>query len=135
MRHRRGTAPHGGDIAEPLDDHALAFQPRREAGLGDIARMVEKGPQRILRRVVASVRPAMPPLWTGLPVTQAQAFQFRRIETFVFIRHPGHFTLASADIRSRDILRGMDQIAFGEFLGETPGDPAPSRFRSGRAGR
>jgi hypothetical protein len=70
------------DVAEALDDDALALEAAVEAGLGDVLLVTEELAQRVLdaaaRRLDAA---AMPPALSGLPVTQAEALM-----SVVFIR-------------------------------------------------
>ena len=111
------------DIAKSLDNDTLAGQPRRKAGLGDITRVIEKGPQRVLHAATGGFGPAgNAALMHRLSGDAGPGIQFRRMQALIFIGHPGHLAFAGADIGRRHILRGVDEIALRQFLCETAGD-------------
>ena len=92
-------------IAKPLHDHPLAFQAGGKPGLGDIGGLVEEGAEGIFDAAPRGLGPAGDAaLGHRLSGDAGPCVDFRGMEPLVFIRHPGHFALAGADIGGRDVL-------------------------------
>ena len=110
-------------IAKALNDHALAIQLAVQPGSGNIILVAEKLLQGILH---AAPRRLDPPGNTagiqGLARDTGPPVDIGRVHAHVLVRDPGHFTLARPHVGCGHVLRRVDQIALGQFIGKSAGD-------------
>ena len=110
-------------VAQALDDHPLAFERAVEAGGLHVVGMAEELAKRILHAPARRLDPARDPSGVeGLSGDAGGGIDVGRVHAAVLVDDPGHLALAGAHVRRGNVLRGVDQVALGQLIGETAGD-------------
>ena len=111
------------DVAQPLNDDALAFECALKLGAGDVLGVTEKFAQAELHTPAgglgASADTAKVNRFAGDTAHAADLFG---VKVLVRVGDPAHFAFTGAHVRGGDIEAGMYEVALGEFLREAARD-------------
>ena len=110
-------------IAKPLHNNALTFQRAGQARRSFILIIAEKLTQRILHTATRGLCATLNTACVNrLTRHTCSAVNIGRVHALILVGNPRHFTLSSAHIWGRYVLRWMDQIALNQLIGKTAGD-------------
>ena len=110
-------------ITKPLNNNALTVERAGKFCNRHVARITEEFAQGILNATACRLRPALNAALIDRFAGDAGATVYiGGVHAHVLIGHPCHLALACAHVRCGDVLRGVDQVALGEFVGEPAGD-------------
>ncbi len=111
-------------IAQALHNDPFAIKRAGKTRRFDIRSLTEEFPQGVLypapRRLNTSCNPACMGRLAG---DTSGGVDVRGVHAAVLVRDPRHFTLPRTHVGGGHVLTGMDQIAFGKFIGKTAGYP------------
>ena len=111
------------DVAEPLDDDALALEARRQAErlhvVGVRARLADGEEQPAAGGLAAAAHAALGDRLAG---DAAERVELPGMQRRVGVDDPGHLALAGAVVGRRHVDAGADEVLLDQLVGVAAGD-------------